>query len=201
MWGCRTPADNVYDGSRALRSAFVALCAAILIHGTIPAARAGGLVDEVRLSVLQQNVEPRLHDIEFGQDINGEVLFAPLFAPTGNVWHDWLFSFRPTIGGTYNFAGKTDIAYAGITWDLPLGHGLFWESSFGGAVHRNGPLKADGTDLYGCTWNFHESLGLGYNISDNWDVMLVVDHMSNARLCDPNRGLTNAGVRIGYRLN
>ncbi|WP_081449527.1 acyloxyacyl hydrolase [Rhodomicrobium vannielii] len=29
--------------------------------------------------------------------------------------------------------------------------------------------------------------------------MATIDHMSNAGLCDTNRGLTNAGVRLGYK--
>ena len=29
--------------------------------------------------------------------------------------------------------------------------------------------------------------------------MATVDHMSNANLCDENRGLTNVGFRIGRR--
>jgi Lipid A 3-O-deacylase (PagL) len=32
-----------------------------------------------------------------------------------------------------------------------------------------------------------------------WRVLLSVEHMSNADLCDRNRGLTNAGVRLGYQ--
>ncbi len=38
-----------------------------------------------------------------------------------------------------------------------------------------------------------------FMLSERWDVMATVDHMSNADLCDANRGLTNVGIRIGRR--
>ena len=38
----------------------------------------------------------------------------------------------------------------------------------------------------------------GYRLTPNWNVLATVEHMSNAGFCDENRGLTNAGARIGY---
>jgi hypothetical protein len=46
---------------------------------------------------------------------------------------------------------------------------------------------------------FRESASLGYRITSNVSVMGTVEHISNAGLCDQNRGLTNVGLRLGYR--
>jgi lipid A 3-O-deacylase len=47
--------------------------------------------------------------------------------------------------------------------------------------------------------NFRESASLGLALSPDWRLMGTVDHMSNAGLCGNNRGLTNAGVRLGIK--
>jgi lipid A 3-O-deacylase len=97
------------------------------------------------------------------------------------------------IGSTINTEGNTSELYAGFTWDTFLTRRLFIEGSLGGAVH-------DGDDAYfGCRANFRESGSVGFMLSERWDVLAIVDHMSNANLCDPNRGLTNIGIRFGRR--
>ena len=55
-----------------------------------------------------------------------------------------------------------------------------------------------GRNAMGCNWSFRESGSLGYRLTPAWSVMGTVEHMSNAGFCDENRGLTNAGVRVGY---
>ena len=155
---------------------------------------AGGLVDEIRFGGLSQNIEPSGRAHEHGFDINAEVLFVAPFASSG------LFGFRPHIGGTYNFEGTTDKLYAGLTWDFRLRDAFFLEASFGAAVHNGGLIEGD-VAQYGCRVNFRESASLGYDVAEHWRVMLMIDHMSNANLCAKNRGLTNAGLRLGYRLN
>jgi Lipid A 3-O-deacylase (PagL) len=70
-------------------------------------------------------------------------------------------------------------------------------TSFGGALH-DGPLDEPGRASFGCRVNFHEQAGIGYAIDRSWPVVLSWEHMSNADLCDRNRG---AGVRIGYMLD
>jgi len=40
---------------------------------------------------------------------------------------------------------------------------------------------------------------LGYRLTTHWQVMASIEHNSNAGLCDRNRGLTNGGLRLGYR--
>lgn len=179
---------------RTLPSLILSLCLL-----AVPA-QASEWLSELRLGGLAQNIESRVGKHERGADINAEVLFAPAFAPTGDAVQDVLLGFRPHIGATYNFAGTTNKLYAGLTWDAPLSHGFFLEGSLGLAVHDGG-LDDPGRAHYGCRVNFRESASIGYDVDANWRVMLMVDHMSNADLCPQNRGLTNAGVRLGYRLN
>jgi hypothetical protein len=50
----------------------------------------------------------------------------------------------------------------------------------------------------GCAVTFRESATAGFRITQNWSIMATVEHMSNAGLCVENRGLTNAGLRLGY---
>jgi hypothetical protein len=51
----------------------------------------------------------------------------------------------------------------------------------------------------GCHVLFRESASIGFDVTETWRIMGTVEHHSNAGLCDENRGLTNAGVRIGYK--
>ena len=89
----------------------------------------------------------------------------------------------------------------GFSWTFDITQQFFVEATFGGAVH-NGD-----TDLFarpdhnalGCSPLFRESASAGFRITENWSVMGTVEHLSNAGLCDQNRGLTNFGAKIGYR--
>lgn len=94
--------------------------------------------------------------------------------------------------------GGTNQVYAGLTWDYRLTDRLFFESTFGGTVH-DGPTSGNDTNSYGCSVLFRESAGIGFDITEHLTVLATVDHMSNAGLCDQNQGLTNAGVKLGYR--
>ncbi len=164
-------------------------------------ARAGEWLSELRLGGLDQSIGQGKARHERGADINAEVLFAPVFSPTGDAAQDVLFGFRPHIGATYNFSGTTNKLYAGLTWDAPLARGVFLEGSFGLALHDGALADEPGRAEYGCRVNFRESLSLGYELDAHWRVMAMIDHMSNANMCAKNRGLTNAGLRLGYRLD
>jgi lipid A 3-O-deacylase len=154
-------------------------------------------LDEVRLGVLAANLE------EGGSEeaevlINGELLFGrPEHAYSDHIL-DYFLRPRPHIGFSITPDEGTNQVYAGLTWDLELTGGLFVEASFGGVLH-DGPTDSNDPNSYGCSLMFRESASLGYNINEHVRVMLTVDHISNAGLCDQNQGLTNAGVRLGYR--
>ena len=132
-------------------------------------------------------------DKEGTPDVNLELLYGPIGGEYQNGFLNHLLRPRLHLGGTINTDGNTSELYAGFTWDVFLTRRLFIEGSFGGAVDNG-----DDTD-FGCSVNFHESGSVGFMLSERWDVMATVDHMSNADLCDTNRGLTNVGFRIGRR--
>jgi hypothetical protein len=131
-------------------------------------------------------------------DISAEALFVKPFTSPDPLWNALLP--RPDIGGTLNVAGKTSEAYAGAAWDYDVTSRLFAEGTFGGSVNdaHTGLHVPPGFNAMGCDASFRESASLGYRLTQNWSVMGTVEHMSNAGLCPPNRGLTNVGARVGY---
>jgi hypothetical protein len=157
-----------------------------------PPGRAFPAIDELRIGAMEPVDGPR--QVKDGSpDINLEILlgrFGPQYQST--LWNHFL---RPRLhfGGSISTDGGTNLAYAGLTWEVFLTRRLFVEASFGGAVH-------DGSDDdYGCSVNFRESASIGVMLSDRWDIMATVDHMSNANLRDENRGLTMVGLRLGRK--
>ena len=138
-------------------------------------------------------------------NINGEILFTKPVLSLDPFWQ--AFVPRPTVGGSYNFGGRTSFAYLGATWSIDLfpqtfRNVVFLEGFFGGAVHdgATGPKSAVpfGFNALGCSPLFREAAALGFRLSEHWSIMATVEHMSNAGLCVNNRGLTNYGGRIGY---
>ena len=51
----------------------------------------------------------------------------------------------------------------------------------------------------GCRVQFYEVFGAGADITSNMTATVTWEHTSNASLCAQNDGLTNLGVRIGYK--
>lgn len=126
-------------------------------------------------------------------DLNAEAVFSA-FAGGDNLYG--LLIPRLHIGGTASFTGKTSFAYAGFTWTLPLNEKFFLEAAFGGAIHNGLKDGGEGRNAMGCPWSFHESLSLGYRLARDWSVLGTIEHVSNAGLCEQNRGLTNFGLRL-----
>jgi lipid A 3-O-deacylase len=138
-------------------------------------------------------------------NVNGEILFAKPVLSLDPFWQ--AFVPRPTVGGSYNTGGRTSYAYIGATWTVDLfpellNRRVFLEGFFGGAAHNGytGPkLGAPyGFNTLGCNPLFREAAALGFRINEHWSIMATIEHMSNAGLCDNNRGLTNYGGKIGY---
>jgi lipid A 3-O-deacylase len=154
-------------------------------------------VDEVRLGVLAANLDVGESE-NADMLINGEILFSRFSGPHGYPLHDFFLSPRPHIGFSVTPDDGTNQVYAGLTWEFRLSNLLFVETSFGGTLH-DGPSSASDPDSYGCSLLFRESASIGYEFTERLRLLLTVDHMSNAGLCDQNQGLTNAGVRLGYR--
>jgi lipid A 3-O-deacylase len=152
-------------------------------------------LDEVRVGAEDHALEDSRR--ERGSALNLEVLGGRLPGNYGNSILDFFLTPRPNIGALLGF-GKTNEFYWGVTWDAKLFGPAFIEASFGGAVH-DGPLDSPGLPSYGCRASFRESASLGYELNEHWRLLATVDHMSNGNLCQPNHGLTNAGLRLGYR--
>ena len=132
-------------------------------------------------------------------DINGELLFGKTFSVDRNPLLP-----RIHLGGSASLGGKTSYGYAGLTWTFGVTDRLFVEGSFGGAVHngQTGVIVDPGHNKLGCSPLFRESAALGFRLTQNWNVLATIDHMSNAGLCGHdhgNRGLTNFGGKLGYR--
>lgn len=128
-------------------------------------------------------------------DLNGELLSPKLFSAAPQ-WQ--ILVPRAHIGATANTAGDTSHAYAGLTWSYDVTKRLFVEGSFGGAVHDGKHGQRPDRVAMGCSWSFRESGSLGWRFSESLSAMATVEHVSNAGLCDQNRGLTNFGLRMGY---
>ena len=156
-------------------------------------------ISEIRGGLFAHNVEDN-SSTEDGVDLNVEVLFTKLPFRHENKLINHFLTPKPHMGGHINTSDSTNMFYFGLTWNYLLTDTIFFESSFGGAIH-DGALNTPGTLSFGCSTNFRESASLGWQMSEQLSVIVTVDHMSNANLCDRNGGLTNAGVRMGYKLN
>ncbi|MBI1260560.1 MAG: acyloxyacyl hydrolase [Rhizobiales bacterium] len=171
----------------------LSVAAAMTLLGFSGQAFAGDIVNEVRLGIYDHDSPVfRSRQEPSEPDINVEVLFnSPDFL-------SWMANPRPHLGTTINTGGGTSMAYAGLTWDYFFTEALFVEGSFGGAIHNGETDKSTSSSRnYGCRVNFHENASLGYKFTGGQSLMLTLEHMSNASLCDDNDGLTNLGVRYG----
>ncbi len=181
----------------AIAKTGIGVAAADVIEPYTETDRPFWVLDEVRAGLFKQAIDNAPH--EGGAALNLEVLGGRFAGGYENSVLDFLLTPRPNLGTTIAF-GKTDEFYWGVTWDAKLFERTFFETSFGGAAH-DGPLDTPREASYGCLVNFRESASLGYALTPEWRLMGTIDHMSNAGLCNPNpnRGLTNAGLRLGYR--
>lgn len=171
----------------------------------------GGFISEVRIGALAHDVGPFSSNKEDGIDTSLEVLFAsPDFL-------DVIWAPRPQVGINYNSSGSTSVAYMGLEWEYGFLDGWFASFAFGGAGH-DGHLvgdkggKTDQKSL-GCRFLFREAVNLGYRFGGRHALMLQLDHVSNASLCEKevddkatggrhtvtlNEGLETVGLRYGY---
>lgn len=152
------------------------------------------VLDEVRGGIYAYGVDDPPEGMS--PSINFELLTSRL-PIGGQAW----YVPRLHVGATINTDDAPSHGYAGFTWTVDVTDWMFVEGTFGGGVH-NGDTGADapvGESALGCSVLFRESASLGFRFSENWSVMGTVEHLSNAGLCDANRGITEAGARLGYR--
>lgn len=149
------------------------------------------LADEIRISGLAHDVGTGLKQRhEKGGDLQLEYIAGS----------DFVFLFaRPHLGATLNTRGYSSNIYSGLSWKLDFSYGIFVEASFGGGAHNANLKKSGKKRTLGSRLLFRESLSVGAQFTDEQSLSLMVDHMSNAGLAQPNNGMTNFGLRYGYR--
>lgn len=102
------------------------------------------------------------------------------------------------LAGLSAFLGHgTSFLYAGALWTVPIAGPFFVEGSLSVAANNGVSEPGQGRAALGCRGGFREEAGLGWRIDADWSAILMVEHYSNAHLCNHNRGLTNFGVLIG----
>lgn len=163
-------------------------------------------VSELRLGIYAHDAYPAWLPSDWSKfhfdqirDVNVELLFR---SPENDVFK-WLGSPRPTLGVTVNLAGQESLMHLGLTWHVPIFETPFYlEGTLGGAVH-NGELGGHLGKLrpQGCRFGFYSGVGVGANLTDRLTATLSYEHMSNADLCADNFGLTNVGLRIGFKFD
>ncbi len=182
-------------------NAYVASAALLLF--SVPALAQDFGVSEIRGGIFAHSVdEPGtfldMMNAERVQNLNVELLFD---TPGLTEWLT-LGQLRPHIGATLNTAGLESMVYAGVSWTVPIFDSpVFVEAAFGGAVHNGknlGPTPMPARNL-GCTLLFREAASIGVQLTENASIMATIEHASNANFCLDNRGLTNMGIRVGWK--
>lgn len=162
------------------------------------------VVSELRLGLNAHDVHHAALPFSVGQwrlnqieDVSFDVLFH---SPDFDAFR-WIGSPRPEIGATLNLDGQDSLAHIGLTWQLSLFETpLYLEGTFGAAIH-NGALTgaAAGRKNFGCQVNFYERFGVGAHINDKITATLTYEHTSNNEWCQANDGLSNFGLRVGWK--
>lgn len=184
----------------------LALAATLVLAWPLNAAWAGP-IDEVSVggymhdvTNLGGGVESNLQDVQIELDSARPSLLRPLGAPRVNV----------TVA--FNGARKSDMASAGLVWDHRVIGRLYATFDVGlaltdgvinpqpGLANRNPYPRL----LLGSSVLFREAPGLEWRIDDHWLMGAQFVHASNGGILGShhyNRGINDAGLRLGYRFN
>jgi len=194
-----------------MRVTFATLIAILAATTTANAAVAGPL-EEARLGVMAHNIcllDCKNSGKEDGVNINGELVFAsPSFLT-------WAWSPRPYVMGSINTAGETSYGGAGLEWEFPITRGWSFEPGVGYVIHNGeldnpfapgDPQRATFQDenlLLGSEDLFRLSLGINRELSNNWGVQFLYEHLSHGQILGDgrNQGLDEVGVRLTYDFN
>jgi lipid A 3-O-deacylase len=155
------------------------------------------LLSEVRAGISLHNVGPFARNVEDGQDIDFELLFAsPDFLSL-------LFSPHPHVGVHINTVGDTSQLWAGLAWQRDFWDRIFLEFTFGLAVHDGKLNDPTGRNReFGSRVLFRESIAIGvlFGRDNRHNISIYLDHVSHGGLFDDrNDGMDNTGIRYGYR--
>ncbi len=140
-------------------------------------------------------------------DLNGEFATPRLFHIDG----PWGFLVpRIMAGGLVNLSGRTNVAYLGALWTIPVFDRWFVEGFVGPAIHDGSLLGTPTLSALGCPVLFNAGASIGYRLSAQWSIMGTFDHLSNGNRLfgvdcgtnqgpqGKNQGLNNYGIRLGY---
>ena len=192
-----------------MKKAIISIATALL--WLVSAHAYAGQIDEFRFggTWAQPDALDNNHPENDQAGVGAEVLFMPvnidLFGLADDRTSGYLYNLmnpRPHLGAMINFDDDgTSYAYAGFTWHHALGDILFFETAFGVSVNngKDNSITPNRADL-GSNVLFHESIGLGANLTEDMTIVLAVEHLSHAGLFGgDNRGLTNASLRVGKK--
>lgn len=160
------------------------------------AALAGGLIEELKLGVLDHDMPDLWSGFRaepVSAAINVEALFSPSVALFGGA-------LRPAVGASIDTEGGTSNVYLDARWQYETPSGIFFGLGLGGTVH-DGQLELKDVDrkALGSRVLFHIPLEIGCRLDEHNSLSAYFEHMSNAYTVDPNEGLDRIGVRYGYR--
>ncbi len=164
------------------------------------------IVDEIRIGIHAHDVSYTALPFKVGdwdlsqvEDFSFDVLFT---SPDIDAFR-WIGAPRPDFGVTVNLDGQDSMAHLGLTWQLPIFETPFYlEGTFGGAIHNGYLTNSPDTSRranFGCRVNFYERFGVGANLSESMTATLTYEHTSNNGWCDANQGLSNFGLRLGWK--
>jgi len=189
----REQADTAGCPSQAIRFLCCFALAGLLSAPLQAAAPAMAASPIVAIGVLAHDQGPASDHNEHGIDLNVEVQFAPL---------DFFGSPRPILGGTLNFSGDTNAAYAGFAFPLYTSSRWLFDVSLSAAVH-DGPLHKDPASCqqhsdcgFGVRVLPRLGLDIGYRLDDKSAISLFYAHMSHKWVIGgENEGLDQTGLR------
>jgi hypothetical protein len=178
------------------------IASAAVIIGTLGAATAANAAEQI-FDELRFGASASVQGGRSGEDgVFPEVmaLFDPFGYESAVGWQQQLMHPRVHFGTSIGTEDQATQFYAGFTWNVDLTDKIFAEAGFGGVIHTGKIDNNDNGPELGCRILFHEYVGAGYRLTNNWNVLAQIAHSSNANLCDgPNDGMTRAGIMVGYK--
>jgi hypothetical protein len=196
---------------RSALSAFAAMLAVIVaasVAALLPASAetrlsgASGLSDQAPNFDARFGVFGSAFDNAAGSSINvnGEVVTLKLPFRWGASW------LLPQLqaGSVPNLNKTSSSVYAGLMWSVPIASRIFAEAFVGARAPNDVASARPGMASLSCQPNVQAGGNLGYRMSDQWNLMLTYNHLSNSRNLGmgcgdrgPN-GLNSYGARVGF---
>ena len=190
-----------------MRHVILAASAAVVI-----APGAAAQVDSIRVGVMEHNIcviDCKNADKESGVNIVGDLRFdSPEFL-------GWAGSPHPYMMASVNTDGNTSYGGVGLEWDFEFAEGWHLEPGFGYVIHdgatdnpfANGTPEAaaffERNVLLGSEDLFRTSLALSWDVSANFALQGIYEHLSHGQILGEgrNQGLDEIGVRAVWRFN